>query len=343
MPGSQLRVFGKENLGNKDFIWREIASRNRFAIFDVLLGINQNRSRFFCDGVIIGPFRQGFPGGVPQINFNSLVCWKFECNRTFRLVRQRHLDPELPDLRDLYRQGRYLQLECKTAQLWIFVLRDWLGRKRMEHAAQPAASVRRRSRRGFLAQGASHDREYQKEQNNASPHERLKQQTLQILSNPLSIGMKAFCALGLWLLVALPVGVAKERHCIFRVHAQGNPQDTAVFSTSVRAQLSGKDVAIEKIPRISEQDVIAYYPYPAANGTYGALFQLDEHGRIALDTLSIERRGSLLFIFINGRPITELAIDKRVSDGKIYIASGLTAADINLMKKDWRLIGKSKR
>jgi len=203
--------------------------------------------------------------------------------------------------------------------------------------------VRRRSRRGFLAQGASHDREYQKEQNNASPHERLKQQTLQILSNPLSIGMKAFCALGLWLLVALPVGVAKERHCIFRVHAQGNPQDTAVFSTSVRAQLSGKDVAIEKIPRISEQDVIAYYPYPAANGTYGALFQLDEHGRIALDTLSIERRGSLLFIFINGRPITELAIDKRVSDGKIYIASGLTAADINLMKKDWRLIGKSKR
>jgi hypothetical protein len=213
----------------------------------------------------------------------------------------------------------------------------------MEHAAQPAASVRRRRRRGFLAQGTSHDREHQKEQNDASPHERLKQQTLQILSNPLSIGMKAFCALGLWLLVALPVGVAKERHCIFRVHAQGNPQDTAVFSTSVRAQLSGKDVAIEKIPRISEQDVIAYYPYPAANGTYGALFQLDEHGRIALDTLSIERRGSLLFIFINGRPITELAIDKRVSDGKIYIASGLTAADINLMKKDWRLIGKSKR
>jgi len=155
--------------------------------------------------------------------------------------------------------------------------------------------------------------------------------------------MKAFCALGLWLLVALSVAFAKERHCIFRVHAQGNPQDTEVFSTAVRAKLSGKDVAIEKIPRISEQDVIAFYPYPAANGTYGALFQLDEHGRIALDTLSIERRGSYLFVFINGRPITELAIDKRVSDGKIYIASGLTAADIESMKKEWRLLGKTKR
>ena len=155
--------------------------------------------------------------------------------------------------------------------------------------------------------------------------------------------MKAFCALWLWLLVALPVGFAKERHCIFRLHAQGNPQDTEVFSTSVRAQLSGKDVAIEKIPRISERDVIAFYPYPAANGTYGALFQLDENGRIALDTLSIERRGSYLFVIINGRLITELAIDKRVSDGKIYIASGLTAADINLMKKDWRLLGQRKQ
>ena len=155
--------------------------------------------------------------------------------------------------------------------------------------------------------------------------------------------MKAFCALWLWLLVALPVGFAKERHCIFRAHAQGNPQDTEVFSTSVRAQLSGKDVAIEKIPRISERDIIAFYPYPAANGTYGALFQLDENGRIALDTLSIERRGSYLFVIINGRLITQLEIDKRVSDGKIYIASGLTAADINLMKKDWRLLSQRKQ
>jgi hypothetical protein len=155
--------------------------------------------------------------------------------------------------------------------------------------------------------------------------------------------MKTLCALGLCLLVAPSTGIAKERHCMFRVHAQANPRDTDVFATSVRAQFSGKDVAIEKIPRISEQDVIGFNPYPVANGTYGALFQLDEHGRIALDALSIERRGSLLFVLINGRLITPLEIDKRVSDGKIYVASGLTAADINLMKKDWRLLGQRKQ
>jgi hypothetical protein len=153
-----------------------------------------------------------------------------------------------------------------------------------------------------------------------------------------TLGALAFCAL-----FALPTGSAKQRHCMLRVHAQANQRDTAVFATSVRAQVSGKDVAIEKMPRISEQDVIAFYPYAAANGTYGALFQLDEHGRVALDALSIERRGSFLFVFINGRPITELEIDKRVSDGKIYVPSGLTGADIDLMKKDWRLIGQRKR
>jgi hypothetical protein len=155
--------------------------------------------------------------------------------------------------------------------------------------------------------------------------------------------MKTLCAFALCLVFAAGEGAAKPRHCMFRVHAQANARDSDVFATSVRAQVSGKNVAIEKIPRISEHDVIAFYPHAAANGTYGALFQLDEHGRIALDALSIERKGSLLFVFFNGRPITELEIDKRVPDGKIYIPFGLTSADVELMKKDWRLIGQRKQ
>jgi hypothetical protein len=143
-------------------------------------------------------------------------------------------------------------------------------------------------------------------------------------------------------LATLPTA-AKDRHCLFRVHAEANASDTAVFATSVRARYSGKEIAIERTPWLTERDVVAFYPYSAASGTYGALFQLDEHGRLVLDTLSIERRSSLLFVFINGRPITELRIDQRVSDGRIYIASGLTKADIDSMKKDWRLIGQKKR
>jgi hypothetical protein len=153
--------------------------------------------------------------------------------------------------------------------------------------------------------------------------------------------MKSLCASAICTLLALlPAEAGKPRHCQFRVHAQANAQDTEVFSTAVRTKVAGKEMAIEKMASISERDVAAFTAYQAADGTFGALIQLDDHGRITLDTLSVEHRGGLLFIFMNGRIITEngMQIDKRVSDGKIYIPSGLTAADLKLMKKDWKLI-----
>ena len=135
---------------------------------------------------------------------------------------------------------------------------------------------------------------------------------------------------------------AGPQHCTFRVHVTANANDSAAFAQPVRS-LSGRDVFIDKTAWISERDVKAFYPYRAADGSYGALLELDDHGRTILDTLSVERRGSQLFVFINGRPLTELQVDRRVSDGKMYLASGLTEADIKLMNKDWKLLGGKKK
>ena len=132
-------------------------------------------------------------------------------------------------------------------------------------------------------------------------------------------------------LIASP-GEAKQ-HSTFRVHAEANPKNGPVFSTQVR--LFGRLVTIEKVPTLSENDVTGLQTYRAADGTHGALFQLNEHGRLALDTGGVDRRGGSLFVFVNGRPVTELQIDRRVSDGRIYIAAGLTANDLVLLKKDW--------
>lgn len=152
----------------------------------------------------------------------------------------------------------------------------------------------------------------------------------------IAIGLLAFTAL-------TSPALAKQRHCILRFHTAANAHDTDVFSTQLRSRFTGKPVVIEKTPTISEHDVAAFYPYPAKDGTFGVLLQLDDHGKLALDTLSVERRGSALFVFVNGRPLTELQIDRRISDGKIYIPDGLTNADLELMRKDWRLIGKRKK
>jgi hypothetical protein len=155
--------------------------------------------------------------------------------------------------------------------------------------------------------------------------------------------MNRLCASLMLACALVPASPAKNRHCVLRIHAEANPADTEVFSTAVRAKLSGKEVAIEKVARIDERDVVSFSAYAAGNNQFGVLLQLDEHGRIALDELSVERRGGFLFVFVNGRAITELQIDKRVSDGQLYIPSGLTAADIVSMKRDWKLIGPKGR
>jgi hypothetical protein len=226
----------------------------------------------------------------------------------------------------------------------------------MKNAAQPT-SFSQRGRRGYniLAERDSSDKNYQDEQDEAALHEAINSSKTflgcKIAVKPFmnsrmfsqSMGMRTLCVFVFCLAFALIDAAAKQRQCTFRVHAQANPRDTDVFSISARATASGKDIAIQKLPWITEHDVMAFSPYPAQDGTFGALFQLDEHARVILDTLSVERRGGFLFIFINGRMITELQIDKRVSDGKIYIPSGLTAADVELMRKQWHLLRQRKR
>jgi hypothetical protein len=134
---------------------------------------------------------------------------------------------------------------------------------------------------------------------------------------------------------------AGPRHCTFRVHITGDANDTAVFPQPVRL-LSGRDVFVDKSPWLMERDVKAFCPYRAADGSYAALLLLDDHGRTILDALSVEHRGSFLFVFVNGRPLTELQVDRRVSDGTIYLPSGLTETDITLMNKDWKLLSRRK-
>ncbi len=155
--------------------------------------------------------------------------------------------------------------------------------------------------------------------------------------------MSRLVACGIFMLLTATASRAGKAHCTLRAHVEGNANDGAVFSTQLRSPATGKNIVIEKVPTISERDVVAFYPIPAADGSYGVLFKLDDHGKLALDTLSLEHRGTFLYVFVNGRPAAELQIDKRVRDGKLYVPTGLTQSDLELMKKDWRLMGVRKK
>jgi hypothetical protein len=140
-------------------------------------------------------------------------------------------------------------------------------------------------------------------------------------------------ALAVLILLSAFASATAKTHSTFRVHAQANESSGPVFSNTV--QFLGRTVTVEKVPTVSEQDVVSVKIYRASDGTYGALFELDEHGKLALDTISVDRRGGRLFIFLNGRAVTEMQVDRRVSDGKIYLPSGLTANDVVWLRKDW--------
>ena len=120
------------------------------------------------------------------------------------------------------------------------------------------------------------------------------------------------------LFLSFAATVEAGRHCIFRVHVTANANDTDTFAQPVHSR-TGHDVFVEKTPWLTEREVTAFCPFRSADGSYAALLYLDDHGRTILDTMSVERRGSLLFVFLNGRPLTELQVDRRVSDGKIYL------------------------
>lgn len=153
------------------------------------------------------------------------------------------------------------------------------------------------------------------------------------------------CLAACFFAVLLGVSTAESRkpRCTLRAHVEANAQDGPVFSSRLRSPKSGREVNIAKVPAISELDVVGFQAYPAADGTYGVLFHLNDHGKLALDTLSVERRGTSLFVFVNGRLVDELQIDRRVSDGKLYLAAGLTPQDLELMKKDWRPIERGRK
>lgn len=138
----------------------------------------------------------------------------------------------------------------------------------------------------------------------------------------------------LLVLSVLATAEGRPPRTTLRAHLEANSHDGPVFSSSIRTQ-SGREITIQKTPALSEHDVVAMTPYRANDGTFGALLQLDAHGQLALDTLSVERRGTHLHIYVNGRPVSEMLIDQRVKDGKLYLPSGLTAPEIAQMQKDW--------
>lgn len=141
-------------------------------------------------------------------------------------------------------------------------------------------------------------------------------------------------------LCALGMGKKKPTLSI-RFYTQTTQEDTDSFSAPVTL-LDGKQTYVDQIAAISERDIVSVYPFAVPDGTGGCAFKLDDHGTIALDSLSVQKRNSLLIATIAGRQVADLLIDQRVTDGIVTIPGGITTDEMKQILARFPVMGTNK-
>lgn len=146
------------------------------------------------------------------------------------------------------------------------------------------------------------------------------------------------------LVVALFCIAAAKKQPPFSVRFfnQTNAQEDNSFAFEAELKSAPRKAFFDRVPILSEQNVEAIYPFTAPDGTRGCTFKLDELGRINLDAISVQKKGTFLMTTVNGRHVTDLLIDQRVADGIITIPSGLTEADVAQAAKAFPIMGSQK-
>jgi hypothetical protein len=126
-----------------------------------------------------------------------------------------------------------------------------------------------------------------------------------------------------------------------RFYTQTAQGDTDSFSAPVTL-LNGQQTYIDQIAGISERDIVAIYPFPVADGSGGCAYKLDDHGTMSLDSLSVAKKGTLLIATVNGRQVSDILIDQRVTDGVVTIPSGINTDEMKMILKRYPVLGGRK-
>jgi len=158
--------------------------------------------------------------------------------------------------------------------------------------------------------------------------------------------MKPLCALFLAMLAFGAAdhafaGAKKQSAVAVRFYGQGGGAgEGSDFSQPVPLLGSGRTIYMQTMPLITEKEIVAYYAFPARDGSMGAYFKLDAHGSNLLGQHTMAHRSEYMLAFFNGRHVVDLHIDRGVTDGILSIPQGLTPTDVELLSITFPEIGK---
>lgn len=133
------------------------------------------------------------------------------------------------------------------------------------------------------------------------------------------------------------------RDLTVRFFAEANERDGAPFTTPVKLGNPPRDAFLQKVPIVHEKQIRAIYPYRAADGTWGCAFKLDANGRLALEVVSTDKRGTFLIGFIGAKKgshrLPDLIIDRTVTDGIVNVPRGLTDLEVATLSHEFKVLG----
>jgi hypothetical protein len=138
----------------------------------------------------------------------------------------------------------------------------------------------------------------------------------------------------------LCTGGAKKPVIDLRIHGEGIAAEAPTFAFPATL-LNGREVYLSRMPLITQREVHSIYPFPAADGSEGVYLKLDNHGTGLLQQHTMERRGRTLVVLLNGRQVTNLLVDRPVTDGIVSIPRGLSSEDITLLRAAFPVIGET--
>jgi hypothetical protein len=135
-------------------------------------------------------------------------------------------------------------------------------------------------------------------------------------------------------------GGAKKPEIDLRIHGQGTAAEVPTFAFPATL-LNGVPTYLQRMPLITEREIKSVFPFPAADGTSGVYLKLNSHGTGLLGQYTMERRGRELVVMLNGRQISNLLVDRPVSDGIVSIPRGLTPDDVELLTVAFPIMGEA--
>jgi hypothetical protein len=143
-------------------------------------------------------------------------------------------------------------------------------------------------------------------------------------------------------LLTLEAAEKKPSAISIRLCAEGNPREGETFVVPVTLINPPKQTVIRKVPIVTERDIVAFYPFAAADGTIGCYFKLDADGTNKLMQHTIEFRDTLVVAMINGRVACAMMVGQKMTDGIMPFPSGFLPREIVELQARYPIMGKEK-